>query len=271
MLGRELVQAFSDEEVAAWDKEEIDITKEDEVRKKIVGEGVDLIVNVAADTDVDGAELHRERAFAVNEIGVKNVAMAAKDMEARMVHFSTDYVFPGDREDGYEENDPPGPAINVYGESKLAGERALIEVGPEFYLIRTAWLYGQGGKNFVDTMLKLSETNEELKVVNDQEGSPTYAVDLAAATRELMMGKYDPGIYHQVNAGQTSRYDLAREIFKQAGIEIQVEPVSSQEFERLAKRPAFSRLNNTKGPLLRDWREALGEYINIKIQMTKSK
>lgn len=261
MLGQELARVFGDFEVTALDRHEIDITKNGKVEKEIGRVKPDVIINAAAYTDVDGAESNRETAFEVNELGVRNLAVAAKKTGAKLVHFSTDYVFPGDKKEGYKEDDLPGPAENTYGESKLAGEKVLRKSGVEYYLVRTAWLYGAGGKNFVDTILRLATEKNELRVVNDQFGSPTWAADLARAIKELVEEKYEPGVYHLVNDGVASWYEFAREIMKLRNKNTMVVPVTTQEFPRPATRPKYSILINTKGPKLRDWREALQEYL----------
>ena len=265
MLGRQLADVFADLGPICWDRGELDITNEAMVREKVVAGRPDVIINAAAYTDVDGAEGYRDEAFAVNKRGIGSVASAAKDIGATLVHYSTDYVFPGTREEGYAEDDPPGPAVNTYGESKLAGERVLKEIAPEFYLLRTAWLYGLGGKNFVDTMLRLGQERRELKIVDDQHGSPTYAKDVARATREILGGDFEPGIYHVVNAGTATWYEFAQEIFRQANVKVAVESTASDEYPLPAKRPEYSVLRLTRGPRLRPWQEALGEYLSTKV------
>lgn len=266
MLGQALQKEFASEDVTAWDKEELDITNGEEVQKKIVAAKPDVVINAAAYTAVDAAEENRELALAVNGQGVRNIAQAAKAVGATVVQYSTDYVFSGDKEDGYVEDDELGPAANVYGESKLAGERALQESGARFYLLRTAWLYGPGGKNFVDTMLRLSLERPELKVVNDQHGSPTFTRDLAAATR-ILFDQHEPGIYHATNSGIATWYELAKAALELAGRSTTVTPITSAEYPLPARRPRYSVLKNTRGPQLRDWREALKEYVNeLKIQ-----
>ncbi len=276
MLGEWLADAFGQYEFIGWDRKDLDITAESQVRAKIVDYSPDLVINAAAYTDVDKAEEQKELAFAVNELGVRNIAQAAKDVGATMVHFSTDYVFPGNQQEGYGENDPPGPAVNIYGESKLAGERALKEINPKFYLIRTAWLYGpkkpNSHKNFVDTILRLgsdkitqsADTSQpaSLSVVNDQFGSPTYAKDLAEATRKLVTADFSPGIYHLVNSGLTTWYDLACDIFSIIHLPVAVTPVSSIEFPRPAARPKYSVLRNNQGPVLQPWPGALTDYLS---------
>lgn len=266
MLGGMLQQVFGDAKIIALDREELDITDEAQVRERIVAEKPEVIINAAAWTDVDGAEdpVKREACFAVNEAAVRYIAQAVKDMNALVVHYSTDYVFPGDAKTGYAEDDPPGPAVNAYGESKLAGERALKESGARFYLIRTAWLYGPGGKNFVDTMLKLGREKNSLSVVNDQHGNPTFTKDVAMATKEILehQEKYPRGIYHTVNFGETTWFDFAKKIFEIAGMSVEVEATTSDRFVRPAKRPTYSILKNTRGPKLRHWEDALRDYLD---------
>lgn len=284
MLGTALREEFKDLDPTCWDREELDIIDADAVQQKIAAEHPTIIINAAAYTDVDGAEKQRELAFAVNEHGVRNLATTARHIGATLVHYSTDYVFPGtlpSREAsagaarffdsagnflGYPEDWPPGPPVNAYGESKLAGERVLQEIAPTFYLIRSAWLYGPNGDNFVDTMLHLAQEKDQLSVVDDQHGSPTYTKDLAFATRRLIEEQFATGVYHLVNAGSTTWYEFARKIFELAGLTVHVKPLTSQEFPRPAARPRYSMLNNMRGPALRSWEEALGEYLSLKLK-----
>ena len=269
MLGCALQKEFIKlGEVTALDREAIDIINEDKVRKTMFDLKPDLVINAAAYTDVDGAENNRAAALAVNADGVGNVARAVKDLGAILVHYSTDYVFAGTNQEGYREDDLPGPAVNCYGETKLAGERLVQEISPNFYLIRTAWLYGAGGKNFVDTMIKMGdniineeESKREIRVVNDQWGSPTYTVDLAVATRKIVEGKLALGIYHLVNEGVTNWSSLAEEIFSSLKWGVSVIPVQSAVYPRPAKRPTWSVLLNEKGPQLRSWQNALADYL----------
>lgn len=262
MLGHDLAQTFADTDLTAFDQADLDITDAGAVAAKVADLKPDFIINAAAYTAVDDAETNRDVAFAVNADGIKNVAAAAQAAGAKLVHYSTDYVFPGDNPDGYTEDSKPGPPVNIYGESKLAGEQALADSGARYYLLRTAWLYGHHGKNFVDTMLKLATEREELSVVNDQHGSPTYTKDLAQATRTILDGDYPPGIYHTVNSGITTWFEFAKKIFELASKDIKVSPVTSAEFPRPAKRPAYSILKNNRGPALRPWEEALADYLN---------
>lgn len=276
MLGEWLEEVFAKYEITSWDKADLDITDKNQVRAKIVTLSPDLVINAAAYTAVDKAEEEKELAYAINAEGTQNIAQTVKDLGATMVHYSTDYVFPGDNKNGYLENDPPGPAINVYGESKLAGERALKAINPKFYLIRTAWLYGpkkpNSHPNFVDTILQLGRNQLEqskstgqhasLPVVNDQFGNPTYARDLAQATENLVSNQSVPGIYHLVNSEVASWYDLASSIFSLLELPVEIKPVSSKEFPRPAKRPKYSILRSQHEPIMRSWREALQDYLS---------
>ena len=265
MLGSMLCDVFDDLKPICWDRDDIDITSLDVVRSRLLEARPDLVINAAAYTDVDGAEENKEAAFLVNEAGIRNIATVAMEVDAKVVHYSTDYVFPGDKEEGYTEDDSPGPAVNVYGESKLAGERALKETGVSFYLLRTAWLYGPNGDNFVETMIKLGKDRDSLSVVSDQRGCPTFTKDLALATREIVTGEYSHGIYHVVNDGQATWFEFAQKIFEYAeDVAVDVKPTTSSEFPRPAKRPAFSILQNTRGPKMRSWQEALDEYIRTR-------
>lgn len=262
MLGSMLSVVFAEHSPLLLDREEIDITNEESVRNVLRAANVNVIINAAAYTNVDGAEEHSEDAFLVNETGVKNLALVAKELSATLVHFSTDYVFPGTNPNGYSEADSPGPAVNVYGNSKLAGERALKESGCDFYLVRTAWLYGPNGKNFVDTMIMLGQKEKSIQVVSDQFGCPTYTKDLSLYVKTLLEEKYSFGIYHGTNNGSTSWFGFAQKIFEYTqNLAVVVKPVSSEEFPRPAKRPMYSILQNTKGPKMRAWEDALAEYV----------
>jgi len=181
-----------------------------------------------------------------------------------LVHYSTDYVFSGKNKEGYQESAQPDP-INAYGRSKCLGERLLQKNCANYYLIRTAWLYGEGGKNFVNTVVELAKSGKELKMVNDQFGNPTCVKDLAAATHRLMRANQGFGIYHRTNSGSCSWYELALEIKRQTGFDSEVRPVSSKDCPRPALRPRYSKLINTKLEELRPWPEALKEYLtNLK-------
>lgn len=268
MLGSDLASIFSDWNPKLLGKEEIDIADEKAVFNLLRDVQPEVVINAAAYTDVDGCEANRELAISVNGDAPQYLAAASKEVGAIFVHYSTDYVFSGDRQEGYKEDDEPtGEPVNFYGESKLAGENAIREVGGKYYIIRTSWLFGLNGKNFVETMLRLAQEKDEVRIVDDQHGKPTYTLDLAKKTRELIEGGYEPGIYHMVNEPATTWYGFAKEIFRQAQDKyswdksIVVAPVDSKEFPRPAKRPEHSILLNTKLPPMRSWQEALRDYL----------
>lgn len=263
MLGSELSVVFQEYNPVCWDIDDIDITKKDLVETRLAELKPDLIINAAAYTNVDGAEENRSLANLVNGEAVGYLAAAANKIGATLIHYSTDYVFNGQLEEGCLENSLTDP-VNAYGESKEIGEREIVNNCKRYYLIRTSWLYGKNGKNFVDTMITLGNENDEVRVVNDQYGKPTYAVDLAQRTLELVNTNAKPGIYHITNEGVTSWYGFAKEIFQQKNIVTRVVPVHSNEFPRPAKRPKFSSLINTKLPLSRSWKEALADYFKGK-------
>ncbi len=233
---------------------DIDITDERAVKRLIGRELPSVVINAAAYTDVDGCEDHEDLALAVNGHGPGIVATACAETGALLVHYSTDYVFDGSRMD-YREDDEPNP-LSAYGRSKLLGERSIQENTRDFRIIRTSWLFGSHGKNFVDTILALSHQHPQVKVVNDQVGKPTYAVDLARKTPEII--SREPGIYHVTNDGVCSWFEFASAFISNAV------PCSTAEFPRKAKRPAFSVLVNSKTTPLRHWSEAVKEYIQTK-------
>jgi dTDP-4-dehydrorhamnose reductase len=232
----------------------LDITDKDALMRFMKLECPSVVINAAAYTDVDGCEDNQVYAFSVNGDGPGNLAYACDKVDAMLVHFSTDYVFDGTKPE-YREDDCPNP-INVYGKSKLLGEVSIAENMENYRIIRTSWLYGNHGKNFVDTILTLSKQISVVRVVNDQVGKPTYTVDLANSIPGII--SCDPGIYHITNDGKCSWYEFARAFIPNAT------PCLTEEFPRKAKRPAYSVLINTKIPPLRHWREAVQEYIQMK-------
>ena len=252
MLGHALHSVFP--QARALSHSIADITDIDAVRKIVARECPAIVINAAAYTDVDGCEDNREYAYAVNGKGPGNLAEACKEVDAILVHYSSDYVFDGTRAE-YPETAQPHP-INIYGISKQMGENTVMERIDDYRIIRTSWLYGSHGKNFVDTIRMLSHQMDKIKVVNDQVGRPTYAVDLAQKTREIISAK--PGIYHITNDGICSWYEFACAFIPNAI------PCSTDEFPRKAKRPARSVLLNTKTRPLRHWSEAVAEYLRIK-------
>jgi dTDP-4-dehydrorhamnose reductase len=232
----------------------IDITDEDAIMKHMKREHPAIVINAAAYTDVDGCEDNRVHAFAVNGNGPGYIAKACTEVDAILVHFSTDYIFDGTKTE-YREDDRPNP-INAYGESKLLGEGSIAKNMENYRIIRTSWMYGSHGKNFVDTILTLSRQMPVVRVVNDQVGKPTYTVDLANKVPAII--SCDPGVYHITNDGQCSWYEFASAFIPNAI------PCSTDEFPRKAKRPAYSVLANTKTLPLRHWKEAVKEYISNK-------
>jgi dTDP-4-dehydrorhamnose reductase len=233
---------------------DVDITDQDSVREIIRRHRPAIVINAAGYTDVDGCEDNREYAFAVNGKAPGIIAAACAETGAALVHYSTDYVFDGTCTE-YREDDRPNP-INMYGQSKLMGETSVQESADDYRIIRTSWLYGNHGRNFVDTVIALSHQMPIVRVVNDQRGKPTYTVDLAQKTPELL--SCDPGIYHITNDGVCSWYEFACAFIPNAA------PCLSVEFPRKAKRPAYSVLVNTKTTSLRHWRDAVTEYILMK-------
>jgi dTDP-4-dehydrorhamnose reductase len=230
------------------------------------------VVNCAAWTDVDGAETAEAAATAVNGDGAGNVARAAAETGARIVHVSTDYVFDGEREhagngtgEPWVESDAVNP-LGAYGRSKLAGEELVAAATDEHAIVRTAWLFGAGGRNFVDTMLALGEERDEVSVVTDQVGSPTWTVHLADGLVELAERRGDVGILHATAGGACSWYELAVEVFDRAGLRCRVLPTTSDRFPRPARRPAYSVLGTERdeAPVLPPWQDGVAAYLSEK-------
>jgi dTDP-4-dehydrorhamnose reductase len=260
MLGQAMMRTWSDLDPVGLDMPEIDITNPPSIARAFDLYQPDVVVNCAAFTAVDACETDELKAQHVNGTAVGYLTKACVLRSIRLVHISTDYVFDGTRESGYAENAAPAP-VSVYGRTKAKGEQELLQLGHLFYLVRTSWLYGQGGKNFVSTMLELGASKPELKVVNDQHGKPTFTDDLAVFIKDLCLSHVPSGIYHGVNEEATTWFDFTKEIFDQAGIATPVLPCTTAEFPRPAKRPEWSILLNTKRPPLRPWREALRDYL----------
>jgi dTDP-4-dehydrorhamnose reductase len=250
----------------AWDSTDLDITKGPIVRDFISNLSPKVILNCAAWTDVDGAEIHESQASRVNCDGAENVSIAAKECGAKLIHISTDYVFSGASNLPWEVEGKINPQ-SAYGRSKAEGERRVIKTYPEnSSVVRTAWLYSPWGKNFAKSMTRLAITGEgEVRVVNDQMGQPTSAKDLAKQLVALGLSNSPPGIYHGTNSGEGTWFEFAWEIFKLIGADVnRVVPVSSSEYPRPAKRPTYSVLSHeewakTAVQPLRDWRIALAE------------
>lgn len=233
---------------------ELDITNRERISTFIEDLRPAIVINAAAYTDVDGCEDRREHAMLVNGTAPGYLAAACNKVDAVLVHYSTDYIFDGTVAEYYED-DPPHP-LNVYGESKLLGEQNVAMEMDDYRIIRTSWLFGPYGKNFVDTMLALSPKMELVKVVNDQFGKPTFTIDLALATTGVIV--CNPGIYHLTNDGICSWYEFAKAIIPN------VVPCTTEEFPRKAKRPKYSVLTSTKTDSLRHWQEALAVYLKTK-------
>ena len=227
----------------------------------------DIVVHTAAWTDVDGCELDRRKAYRINTDGTKNVAFACKTANAALVYISTDFVFDGKRSKHYREGDRANP-LSVYADSKLKGEARVQKILKKYFILRTSWLYGKCGKNFVDTIVAKARGCGPLRVVDDQVGSPTYTVDLAKAVRVLLDKKIvNYGVYHVSNSGEVSWYEYAKTILRFSGIKTEVIPISSKELNRPAKRPAMSVMDNSKfkkvtGHRMRRWKTALREYLS---------
>lgn len=262
MLGQDLMRVLPGD-VRGVDIEEIDITSPESVRRVLVTLKPRVVVNCAAYTDVDGCETNIDLAMRVNGEGVGNLSVVTREIGALLVQVSTDYVFDGTKGTPYVEDDPVNP-LNVYGKSKLLGEEKARE-NPDHLIVRTQWLYGHGGKNFVETMLRLAGERKELAVVDDQIGSPTWTVDLSLAISELI-GNGRRGTYHAANRGSCSWYELAGAIFAEAGVSMTVRPQTTAELGRPAPRPLYSvldceKLTHDVGLKLEEWREALRNYL----------
>lgn len=235
----------------------------------------DVIIHAAAYTDVDGCELHPDKAETINGLGTRNVAELAKGSGAGLIYVSTDYVFDGEKRDPYSEEDTPNP-ISVYGRSKLDGERFVEDTmkGRQYFIVRTGWLFGDGGKNFIDTILKKAKGEKRIKIISDQFGSPTYTADLAGAIGGLtgMFGRDDSiyGIYHITNSDDCSWYKLAEKTLELSNVyDVELIPIVTQELNQRAERPVLSILSNERysrlsGTLLRRWDKALDEYLRLR-------
>lgn len=266
MLGAELLRALGEShEVIGVDLGELDVTDGEATLAFVSEAAPDCVINCAAYTDVDGAESQRESAFAVNAEGAGNVARASAAAGAYLIHLSTDYVFDGTKLGAYVETDPPSP-INVYGESKLEGEREVARASGRALIVRTAWLYGHGGRNFVEFVLGQAEKEGRLRIVDDQRGAPTNARDLAEVLKELTRRR-PQGVIHATNDGSCSWLVFAREILAAAGLTgVAAEPISSSDLDRPAPRPknsvlSLDRLVSVLGWRPRSWREAVREYV----------
>ncbi len=259
MLAGDLAPILEDEgyEVLTCDIEDFDLCDEDAVRKYILGAKPDLIIHTAGYTNVEQAEAEPELAMKVNGLGTKYVAQVAAELDVPLVYISSDYVFDGEKKTQYTPDDTPNP-LNVYGKSKLVGEKYVQELCKKHYIVRTSWLYGTHGKNFVQTMLERKDV-EEIKVVNDQIGSPTWTIDLSDGIIKVLDMPY--GTYHISGSGKCSWYEFACEIFSCVGASVKVIPATSAEVPQKAKRPAFSSLKSSIKT--KNWKESLKNYLYI--------
>lgn len=270
-LGFDLVRAFENakHEIAPLTHSDIDVTDfklSEKLLKKIQPEAV---INCASYVRVDDAEEFADKAFAVNAMGARNIALICKDLNSILVHISTDYIFDGQKTGPYTEEDIPNP-LNVYGNSKLAGEYFVRNILEKYYVIRSSSLFGAAGAsgkggNFVETMIKKAQSKEEIRVVDDMIMSPTYTRDAADAIRDILLRKLPSGIYHVANNGQCSWYEFARAIFDTAGIEASLSPTKTDILRSKARRPMFSPLASTRlreyGIEMESWRAALRNYL----------
>ena len=266
-LGYDVVNALEKRghTAVAVDIEEMDITDAVSVERVITEAEVEAVIHCAAYTAVDAAEDNVEICRRVNAEGTENIAKVCKKLDLKMIYISTDYVFDGEGERPWEPDDERHP-LNVYGQTKYEGELAVEKYLEKYFIVRIAWVFGVNGKNFIKTMLKLSETHEELNVVDDQVGSPTYTYDLAVLLVDMVESdKY--GRYHATNEGLCTWYEFAKEIFRQAGVEVKVNPVTSDMFPAKAKRPKNSRMSKEKLDAngfhrLPTWQDALERYLS---------
>jgi len=265
LLGQDLVRELNREhnQLTAFSVEDADLRNHARVRDLVRDSRPEWILLLAAYTDVDGCESNRDLAFAVNCDGAVNVAEAARQAGSRLLFVSTDYVFDGSKRSPYQTGDPRNPT-SVYGESKARAEERLIEILPEVCIARTSWLFGHGGKCFPATILKLASTRPEISVVNDQRGSPTFTCDLASALVRLCHASAR-GIVHVTNSGNCTWYEFAAEIVRMSGLPTAVKPVTTAEFPRPARRPAYSVLSpdslHAYNVHMPTWQDALRRYL----------
>ncbi|WP_163515143.1 dTDP-4-dehydrorhamnose reductase [Gelidibacter japonicus] len=244
------------------DRNTLDITVANDVLDFFETNAIDWCINCAGYTAVDNAENDQENAYKVNSIGAKNMAQACQKNDVKMVHISTDFVFDGLKTTPYTELDKTNP-VNVYGESKLKGENEIKQILDKHFIIRTSWLYSEYGNNFMKTMLGLAQDRQELSVVNDQLGTPTYAGDLARVVLNIIkLRSQDYGVYHYSNEGITSWFEFAKAIFEESNIELYIIPIETKDYPTLTKRPRYSVLDKSKikkmlNVEILDWRQSL--------------
>ena len=265
MLGRELLQTMKSRfHCLGSNSKELDITDYDQTIQTIQKINPQVVVNVAGFTLVDQCEQESKRAFAVNAEGAKHVAVTCREIGSKCVFLSTDYIFDGKKNEPYVESDPPNP-LSIYGQSKLQGENYVREIAYDFLVIRSSWLFGEGGSNFVKTVVNLSQQREELEMVNDQRGSPTYTKDLSKAI-SFLIGKDLRGIFHISNRGSCTWFEFAEKTLELMGSSLRLIPISSLQSGRSAQRPSFSVLScekfeNVTGFLMPRWEDALARCL----------
>jgi dTDP-4-dehydrorhamnose reductase len=267
MLGQDMAEVFVSYEPILFDRENLDLTDFSRVKEKLQRIKPDLIINCAGYTDVERAEEEEDTARLINGDVVGDIAQICRDFNITLVHISTEYVFDGEKKEGYNEDDQTN-SQNAYGRSKALGEKLLIESKSKYYLIRTSWIYGkhlqkgkERGVNFVDRMIELAEERDELNLVNDQFSKPTYTKDLCKAIKKLVEEKHEFGVYHLVNEDQTTPLEFAKKIFETKKIDIKTNPISYKDYPSKVNRPINAILNNNKFPKLRSWKEALKDYL----------
>jgi dTDP-4-dehydrorhamnose reductase len=265
-LGKEFENFLKDKaEIYSFSHLELDVLNQGLLIKKIQEIKPEVVINCSAYTKVDKAEEEKEECIKVNAIGAKNVSYASYKVGAKVIYFSTDYIFDGEKESPYTELDSPNP-ISTYGSSKLLGEIYTSKHNPNHLILRISWLYGINGRNFVKTIIKKAKEEKELKIVSDQKGSPTYTLDVVKQTWELIK-KDKVGIYHSANQGETSWYEFAKKIIEKLKINVKISPIKTGEYPALAKRPKYSVLDNYLLKLeginiMRDWETALNEFLD---------
>lgn len=264
MLGQDVARLAGDQ-ASALSRAELDITNAAAVDEAFAVEQPQVVLNCAAYTNVDGAEQESEAALRVNRDGAANVAAAAARVGAAVAYVSSDYVFDGSKREPWLESDPTGP-LSSYGRSKLEGELATAAANERHFIVRSSWLFGAAGPNFVDTMLRLAGERDELRVVHDQVGSPTYTGHLAEGLLELA-GTQAYGVHHMAGAGSCSWFELAGAIFERAEVDCRLEPCTTAEFPRPAPRPAYSVLGRSRAdtPVLPSWQEGLEAYLGVRV------
>ena len=265
-LGKEFENFLKDKaEIYSFSHLELDVLNQELLIKKIQEIKPEVVINCSAYTKVDKAEEEKEECIKVNAIGAKNVSYASYKVGAKIIYFSTDYIFDGEKESPYTELDSPNP-ISTYGRSKLLGEIYTSKHNPNHLILRISWLYGINGRNFVKTIIKKAKEEKELKIVSDQKGSPTYTLDVVKQTWELIK-KDKVGIYHSADQGETSWYEFAKKIIEKLKINVKISPIKTGEYPALAKRPKYSVLDNYLLKLeginiMRDWETALNEFLD---------